>query len=520
MAEPKTILEYATSRSDSAAQALTAANQQLAAAQSNLALANSARAAASAELAGMERQAADLRQKLSKVATQADGAKLLDELEQTTIRIRAQQAAIVKLQEKFSLSQAGMTKAQADVAAATKEQSAATTALQAAINADALHQAWVEALTNPPLSTINNDAGKTLDPANVVEGAAFKKAKDRIEADIPARLLQRAEERRTQAAKVIDQENRNAKLAEDAILKEHETNGSLADKAAKKLVDFKRAETAVNDFISGARSSFDEAKKSFAEVGDPDKSSLTPEQKSRVHDPALLQDREDAATEESKLHTDKLQPVLDKQVELDAAILKAKADPTDANLQDVQDVQGELTDAQQKFAEADTTWREAETKLADARDDVEEKEAALAEAIKTAVANGVDPDTDMDVGKAKNDLDKANEEVKLAEDAYKASQHGIVDLWEAAVPDSTWRLLEKYEHAGEILNALKLSNPDTLKQNLITAEEEYVKAQLAADKSNGILTQLTSEQISRVARNEGAQQTSGARLFGALRGDE
>lgn len=520
MAEPKTILEYATSRSDSAAQALTAANQQLAAAQSNLALVNSTKAEASAELADLERQATDLRQKLSKVATQADGAKLLDELEQITIRIRAQQATIVKLQEKFSLAQAGMTKGQADVAAATKEQSAATTALQAVTLTGALHQAWVEALINPPLSVINNDAGKALDPANVVEGAAFKKAKERIEADIPARLLQRAEDRRTQAAKVIDQENRNAKLVEDAILKEHETNGSVTDKAAKKFVEFKRAESAVNDFISGARSSFDDAKKSFVEVGNPDKSLLTPEQKSRIHDPALLQDREDAATEESKLHTDKLQPVLDKQVELDAAILKAKADPSDANLQDVQDVQGELTEAQEKFAEADTTWRDAETKLADARNDVEAKEAALADAIKTAVANGVDPDTDLAVVQANSDLDKANEDLKNAEDAYKTSQHGIVDLWEAAVPDSTWRLFEKYEHAGEILNALKLSNPDTLKQNLISAEEEYVKAQLAADKSTGILAQLTSEQISRVARNEGAQQTAGARLLNALRGDE
>ena len=520
MAEPKTILEYATSRSDSAAQSLTAANQQLAAAQSNLTLVNSARAAASAELTDMERQAADLRQNLSKVATQADGAKLLDELEQITIRIRAQQAAIVKLQEKFSLAQADMTKAQADVAAATKEQSAAAAALQAAVDSDARHQAWVEALTNPPLSVINNDAGKALDPANVVEGAAFKKAKDRIEADIPAKLLQRAEERRAQAAKVIDQENRNTKLAEDALLKERETNGGLGDKAAKKWVDFKRAETAVSDFISGARSSLDEAKKSFVEVGDADQSPLTAEQKSRIHDPALLQDREDAAEEESKLHTDKLQPVIDKQVELDAAILKAKADPSDANLQDVQDVQGELTEAQEKFSEADTTWREAETKLSDARDDVEEKEAALTEAIKKAVANGVDPDTDADVIQANSDLDKAKEDVKLAEDAYKTSQHGIVDLWEAAVPDSTWRLLEKYEHAGEILNALKLSNPDTLKQTLITAEEDYVKAQLATDKSTGVLAQLTSEQISRVARNEGAQNTAGARLFGALRGDE
>src|ERR1041384_8435852 len=141
MAEPKTILEYATSRSDSAPQALTAANQQLAAAQSNLVLVNSARAAASAELADMERQAGDLRQNLSKVATQADGAKLLDELEQITIRIRAQQAAIVKLQEKFSLAQAGMAKAQADVAVATKEQSAAAAGLQAAIKPDELTQA-------------------------------------------------------------------------------------------------------------------------------------------------------------------------------------------------------------------------------------------------------------------------------------------------------------------------------------------------------------------------------------------
>lgn len=520
MAVPKTILEYAAGRNDSAAQAMSDANKQLAKAQSNLALANSAKAGASAELADLEREAADIRQKLSKVKTSADGAKLLDALEQVTIRIRAKQAAIVKIQEKFSLAQAAMSKAQIDVAAATKEQSAAAAALQAATDADALHQAWIEALTNPPLSTINTDAGKALDEANPVEGAAFKKAKDRIAADIPARLLKRAEERRAQNATVIGQENRNTQLVEDAILKERETSGGRAEKAAKEWVTFKRAETAVSDFIIGAKSGFDEAKGILVVVGDSDQSPLTPEQKSRVHDPDLLEDREKAAEAESDIHTKELQAVIDKQKELDQAILNAKADPSTANLDILADAVEALKTEQDKLTAADKEWRKEETALAQTVDDVESMQAALTETIKKAVENGVDPDADPDVIQANIDLNKAKDALKDAEDKYKGSEHGILDLWEAAVPDSTWRLLEKYEHAIEVLNALKLSSPDTLKQKLITAEEEYVKAQLAADMSTGILEQLTSEQVSRVARNEGAQKTAGARLFGALRGDE
>ena len=519
MAE-KTIIEYATSRSNSAAQAMTDANQQLAKAQSNLALVNSARAEASAELADLERQATDIRQKLSKVATPADGAKLLDALEQITIRIRAKQAAIVKLQEKFSLAQAGMTKAQTDVAAASREQSAAAATLQAATEADALRQTWIEALTNPPLSTINNEAGKALDDANPVEGAAFKKAKDRIAADIPARLLKRAEERRAQNATVVGQENRNTQLVEDAILKERETNGGLADKAAKKWVTFKRAETAVGDFIINAKSGFDEAKAIFVAVGNPDQSPLTPEQKSRVHDPDLLGDREEAAEAESVLHTTELQALINRQKELDEAILKAKADPSGPNLEALEVAKEGLETAQEKFAEKDAEWRTEETALAQAVDDVVAKQAELTAAIKKAVENGVDPDTDADVIQANTDLNNAKDGLKDAEVDYKGSKHGTLDLWEAAVPDSTWRLFEKYEHAIEILNALKLSNPETLKSTLTTAEEDYVTTQIAADNSAGILGQLTSEQVSRIARHEGAQKTAGARLFGALRGDE
>ena len=516
----KTILDYATDRSSSAAQAMSAANQQLAKAQSDLALVNGAKAEASIELADLERQAADIRQKLSKVATPADGAKLLDALEQVTISIRAQQAAIVKIQEKFSLAQAAMSKAQADVSAATKAQSAATAALQAASDADLLHQAWIEALTNPPLSTINDDAGKALDEANPVEGAAFKKAKDRIAADIPDKLLTRAKERRAQNATVIGQENTNTQLVENAILKERETSGGRAEKAAKEWVTFKRAETAVNDFIIGAKSGFDQAKATLVAVGDPDQSPLTPEQKSRVHDPDLLGDREVAAKAESDIHTGELQNVIDKQKELDKAILDAKADPSTANLDTLADAEEALQTEQEKLTTAYTEWRKEEKALAEAIDDVEAKQAALTDAIKKAVANGIDPDADPEVAQANIDLNTAKDSLKDAETDYKGSKHGILDLWEAAVPDSTWRLFEKYEHAIEILNALKLSSPDTLKQTLISAEEEYVKAQLAVDTSTGILEQLTSEQASRVARNEGAQKTAGARLFGALRGDE
>ncbi|HEX7333267.1 MAG TPA: hypothetical protein VF290_17325 [Pyrinomonadaceae bacterium] len=518
MADPKTVLEYATNRNAAAAQAVTDAQQRLAGAQSDLAQVNADQQAASTELATLEAQAASIRQKLSVIATPADGEALLDALEQTTVRIRATQSAVVKIQGRFSIATANMAQVQTELAAATAQQQQAAAALVAATDANTAREELSNALGNPPLTEVNIKAGKALDESDP-DGVAFKEAKERIEGDIPPKLVERAHARREQERKLINDELRNNRDAEDAVLKEGATTGGLAKVAAQAWTAFKRAEDAARNFVGGAESRLVQAKAALVQVGDPDQSPLTPEQKARITDPDLNADREAAADGEETLHTTVAKDLADKQLLLDEAILKAKADPSAANLQAVTDARGDVDAAQNAFNTADQAWREKETLLAAAVDNVEAKQAAVAEAIQQAVAGGNDPETDPGVIQAKDDLATAEDDRKSAEDDYKASPHGTLDLWETAVPDATWLLFDKYEHAVETLNALKTANPATLKNDLKTTEEAYVAAQLAADKSSGVLAQLTAEQSHRAVRQDSAQKTSDARLFSALRGD-
>ena len=520
MADPKTILEYATNRNASASQAVADAQQQLVDAQSDLAQVNTDQQAASVELASLEAQAASIRQKLSVIATPADGEALLDALEQTTVRIRATQAAIVKIQGRFSIATANMAQAQTELAAAAVQQQQATAALVEAVDSNTAREELSNALGNPPLTEVNLKAGKALDESDPVDGVAFKEAKERIEGDIPPKLIERAHARREQERKLINDELKEYRDAEDAVLKEGATNGGLAKVAEQARAVFKRAEEAARDFVGGAESRLAQAKAALVQVGDPDQSPLTPEQKARITDPALEADREAAAGDEETLHTTVAKDLSDKQALLDEAILKAKADPSAANLQAVNDARDEVDAAQTAFDTADQAWRDKETLLGAAVDNVEAKQAALAGAIQQAVAGGNDPETDPDVIQAKDDVTAAENARKTAEDDYKASPHGTLDLWETAVPDATWRLFEKYEHAVETLNALKNANPATLKNDLKTTEEAYVAARFAADKSSSVLAQLTAEQSHRAVRQDGAQRTADARLFSALRGDE
>ena len=520
MADPKTILEYATKRQSDTAQLVVHAQQQLATAQAALVQLNTDRQTAAAMLAKLAAQTADIRQKLSTVATPADGAALLDTLEQTTVRMRATQSTLVKLQDKFSVTQSAVNDAQADLAAATATEQATAAALTQATDSNAKLETLATALSNPPLAGINTEAGKALDDANPVEGLAFKQARDRITADVPAKLIERATARRAQAQSVIKQAQKKTIDAEDAVLKESETHGGLAGVAAKAWVAFKRAEAAATDFVNNSQSNFDQAKSDLLQVGDPDQSPLTPEQKARINEATLLADREAAADAEANLDVTVGKDLFDKQKLLDEAILKAKADPSAANQQDVTDAQLAVTTAQSAYDSAIQTWRQKETLLGAAFDLVDQKQVALALAIQQSVTAGNDPESDPDVALAQTHLTNAQNDLKNVENDYKASENGTLDLWESAVPDGTWRLFEKYEGAIDILNALKNSNPATLKSNLQNTEEAYVTAQLAADKSRDISAQLAAEQAQREAREEGTRQTAEAQLFSALRGDE
>jgi hypothetical protein len=152
--------------------------------------------------------------------------------------------------------------------------------------------------------------------------------------------------------------------------------------------------------------------------------------------------------------------------------------------------------------------------------DVENKQKLLNQARQAAIAAGNDPETDPAVITAGVDLTNAKNDLEDAEGDYMDSPLGTLDAWEAAVPDSTWRLFEQFEQAQDTLKALKTTTAAAVKTAFETAESDYVAAQLKADASAAVLSQLVAEREARAAREAGARQAASARLFSALRGDD
>jgi len=378
---------------------------------------------------------------------------------------------------------------------------------------------WETALAAEPLKSLHTAATKALDPT-LPEGDAFKTAKQRIEADIPAKLLTRAKERRAAEAARIAAAADKTKTAAGAVVDEHDANGGLTIQATNLLDAFLEVESTTGVHVTASATRFAQASSALSDVAKTENSPLTTEQSERINDASLEAARETAADEE-KAVDDKRKDLDDKQAILDDTIVAAKADPTDATkAQDVIDAQADVTAAQTAFDTANDVWLDELNDYKTAIDNVEDKQAALNQARQNAIAAGGDPETDPAVITAKTNLANAELGLQTAEDAYKLSSHGILHAWEAAVPDATWRLFEQYEQAQETLNAIKNSPATTVQTALDTAETDYVTAQLEADASESVLSQLVAEHAMRATREAGIRQAAAARLFSALRGDD
>lgn len=456
MPAPTTVLQYATQRSTKIKAAIATAQQQLAQAQRDSAAEEANVATAIKEFGDLEKIAAGIRQKLSAIPTPADGETLLAQLEQTIIQSRAKQAEIVTAQTALIVAQTEAGSAQSDLAASSAELPGADAALKKADPASTQRAAWDTALGGPPLASIKTSATNAIDTTDLVEGAAFTAAKTRIEADIPAKLLARAQDRRHAQSDRIANSTAARQAADVAVVAERDAHGGLAVIAADRWADLISAETAVRDFINSAQSRLDQAITTLVQV--PGNAPLTVQQRASIEatgDNALKTKRETAATNEQDV-ADKRKDLEAKQKELDEAILSLMADPDDTTKQTTK-------------------------------------------------------------GTKQSNVTAAEGLLATAETAYTTVQRALMDAWEAAVPDTTWQLLDDYEGAVEILQAMP--TPATLRTALQTAETNYVTAQLTADKSADVLAALMAEQAKRAAQEESARQTSGASLFGALRGD-
>jgi hypothetical protein len=518
MAAPTTIIEYVTQRRDNAQLALTATQQQLATAQAALSDSIAVLAVETALLDSLNKTAAELRQKLAAVPTPADGEPLLIALEQITIRQRASQSKIVDIQGEILIAQSDVTAAQDDLAAASATLNDAESDFTQAAKPGEQRDEWITKLDAEPLASLHTAATKALDLA-LAEGAVFKKAKERIEADIPAKLLERAEQRHDAEVTRLKDAAAKTTTATAAVVAERKKS-HLAANAADLWTAFRSVESATGEHVASASARFAQSATTLTAVGDENNSPLTPEQIARINDAALQPDREAAAAEEKNVH-DKRKDLDDKQAILDDAIVAAKADPTNAaKAQDVVDAQADVATARVDYITAHDVWIDKLSDYRGAIHNLEDKQKTLNAARQAAIAAGVDPETDPDVQVALVNVVTAEMNLKTAEDLYRASSHGILHAWEAAVPDSTWRIFEQYKQAQQTLTDLKSPSAAAVKQRLLTAETDYLTAQLKADASASVLSQLTAEQIRRATREAAAREVFAARLFSALRGDD
>ena len=515
MAEPTTLLAYAQQQFDSATTAKQDAQTAVADTQATLSEARQGHDQATATLATLQQNVADIRKQLAEIPTSADGDTLVDELEQTLIQLRGQQAKLLEAEEALAAATTNVELANAELNRATSRLKETELALQETEPQDQHRVSLQGALALPPLDTVISDATSALS-AN-----QHNDARTRIESDIPSELLGRARERHqdidgervTQLVDVFD-------TAQTLVRNERDTNGGLAGTVDRLRAEFEQAEDAFFDYALTAKDRYDSAISLLAAVADPDNAPLTQAQIDRIQDTDLQAQRQDALNEENA-RDDLLRDVYISQGDVERAELAAIAaneDPdTDA---DVIAARTALTDAETAYDTAEATWTSAASDRDNAQANLSARQADLSAAIQAALKQEADPDTDADVIAAQAALDAAQTALDNAIAAYRASPKGILDAWEAAVPDTTWRHLADFDTAVQRLTDLQNSTPNTLVSAMSTAENALVAALVGLDQSRSVLRQLEQRGAKHEAQLGFDRSVTQRRMFGALRGDD
>jgi hypothetical protein len=116
-------------------------------------------------------------------------------------------------------------------------------------------------------------------------------------------------------------------------------------------------------------------------------------------------------------------------------------------------------------------------------------------------------------------LTAAQAALTAADTAYRTSNKGVLDIWEAAVPDSAWRHLYDLEEAKRLLNLVKNADPAVDDTAVTTAETALATALDKIGASADVLRVLEGERQRRAARLEFEDGAAPRLLFSALRGD-
>ncbi|MBE0659929.1 MAG: hypothetical protein IH602_19705 [Bryobacteraceae bacterium] len=245
----------------------------------------------------------------------------------------------------------------------------------------------------------------------------------------------------------------------------HSSSASASVAAAQDLSDarlshqFRHAESALRNYVTQGRAGFDRASALLARVANPAVSPITAEQAGRINDGTVVT--------------------------------------------------------------AGTAAAAAEKTRDDARAELETKQSALDQAILAAKSADIDadPNADADVQTLTAETDAALSALDAAESAYTAGMRTDLDVWEASVPDETWRLLDEFEEAAALLNELADTDPSSLTANLDAAELAHADGMRAEDKTAKTQRFLKEEIAAREASAAFERNAAGRRRFQATRGD-
>jgi hypothetical protein len=229
--------------------------------------------------------------------------------------------------------------------------------------------------------------------------------------------------------------------------------------SAKNQAQTRRAEDALFGYLAQAKARLDQAAATLARVADAAVSPLTDAARARIEDTDIVTNGTAAATKE-KARDDAQAAVDTAQAALDAAIVKALSTDPDT-----------------------------------------------------------DPPTVTAVTDAQSALDLAVGALTTAAGDFSAEERAGLDKWEAAVPESTWRLAVDLEEAVAALVELKDTDPATLAPAVQTAESAWAAQLWAADIADRARIRVDSETASRQAQLDFETNNNRHRRAIALRGD-
>jgi hypothetical protein len=457
-------LEFFTFQNNQLSSALTAAQTAVTSKQSVWSAAVATRDDLVSQLAAKTADSADVRKKLAAATTPEDVESLRVQLENDIIDSRTLTGELVEAKRLVAVAKSELDVATSEVQRLTTALAASSTALDNAKDQDKRRTALKATFASAPLATVGADA------AAVEASVLFGSAQTRLQGDAAANppvVGDIPKQLVTEAEKRLATERKRLGLS---FMELDQAQGLVGDK--------QNSDNGVAGAVSEMWTKFQQA--------------------------------DDAFTIFVTTAVDRL-----KQAK---TILAKVADPTVSPLTPAQSAQ--IQDATLVGKAGTAATQEALVNV-DSQD-LAQKQAALDQGNRQAISANIDlptfpPTTAVDNARATLNTDRQG---------YTAGMEHDARVWEAAVPDSTWRLLADFETAKDILDYLQHpaapDNPDDpgqLLKDLNKAESDLVTALLASDKSDRTVAWLQTQVAKWAAITKWELSAIEDRRFSAVRGD-